>query len=134
MSPHAAINRMVMKSKAAKSGFWFLVSRIADSSPTARNDKAILMSPQAYSLRPKAYDRTLVDGRGDDEADAQAHASYEHAEREVLLLIDLFPQVVRRDPVKDEEEDREDHDADERKGEGRKYVGEKVRGHVYLPP
>src|SRR5207342_1680983 len=68
--------------------------------------------------RNSAIDTGLMHRGGDDDADPDRHGADEHGEREVLVLDDLLPQVIRRHLVDDDERRDEDHDADDREHQG----------------
>src|SRR5262245_34768326 len=78
------------------------------------------MSPHAATSRIErnsAIDTGLMDRGGDDDADPEGHRTDEHGEREVLLLDDLLPQIVRRHLVDDHERADEDDEPDGREDE-----------------
>src|SRR5436305_5210089 len=57
------------------------------------------MSPHAAMRKTemkKTADTRLMHRRGDDDAHADGHGPEQHREREVFVLDDLLPQVVRR--------------------------------------
>ena len=57
---------------------------------------------------------SAVHRRRDDQPDRDAHRADDDRERDVLLLDQLGPQVVRRDPVDDDEAQPEDQHAHQR--------------------
>src|SRR3954452_14262374 len=73
----------------------------------------------------------LVNGRGDDDADAERGEADHDSQRHVLLLDQFLPELEGRDLVHDHEGDAKNSDADESVDDG---VGddECVHGVVYL--
>src|SRR5262245_50578104 len=93
------------------------------------------MSPHAATSRIETNSAiatgVLVHSGGDDDADADRHRADEYRQRDVFLLDDLLPQVVRRQAIDDRERNDEDGDADEREYQGSPDVLD--RGHHFPP-
>lgn len=71
---------------------------------------------------------SAVEARGDDEGDAQAGESRDNGERQILLLDQFLPQVVRREFIDEDEAEAEDGDACDGKNDGREEAVEKGLG------
>src|SRR5438270_7244535 len=61
---------------------------------------------------------TLVNRRGDDDADADGHAANQNGERSVVLLHDFFPEMIRRKFVHHQKRHGEDDDPKKCKHDG----------------
>jgi hypothetical protein len=67
----------------------------------------------------------LMNGGGDDDADADGHGADQNRERHVVFLDDFFPEMVGSRFVDDDERQNENQDAYERVGESADDVAER---------
>src|SRR5205823_843239 len=104
-------------------------------SPQAAMSNIEMKSSVAIQCGSFPSQPSLVDGRCDDDADAERGCAHKDCQRHVLLLVDLFPKVIGREPVNDHEEDHEDSNANGGKGERAQHVVQEIRVWIHhLPP
>src|SRR5882724_6108213 len=68
----------------------------------------------ALSVSIRVHPWPLMNRRGDDDAHADGHSAHQNRQRDILVLHNLFPEVVGRHLIDDDEGERENQNAESR--------------------